>query len=236
MSLSVSTKPNHTPELRAQIDDWVASLSSSFLSCIVENDDSRVVSSTNRASGVEKRQQEYATGRRCAESLLKKLGNGEQVWTNPDRSPKWPKGFAGSISHSPNWVWAAVGKSWEVLSIGIDTESVATKQTREQIQFEIATPREMEVCQSIQLSTEQIFTVAFSAKEAFFKCCYPLFGEYFGFEHASIESATNSQLEIKTLPSHPCLDSMPTSLNVHYIATESDVFTITWMEPTLNGH
>lgn len=178
----------------------------------------------------QKRQSEFTAGRRCAEMLLKRMGSPEQVWVNPDRSPEWPAGFVGSISHSSSWTWAAVGRNAEVQSIGIDTERVVDRETREQISQDIASESEWNIVNAIDLSPEQIFTLVFSAKEAFYKCCYPLTRQYFGFEHAIVESASPNRLRIAIAESNPGRGQLPAALDVHFLVLGSDIFTATWME------
>jgi len=178
----------------------------------------------------QKRQNEFATGRRCAEALLKRMGNSEQVWVNPDRSPEWPAGFVGSISHSNSWTWATIGRNTDVKSIGIDTEKVVSRETQQQVSSDIASDSEWIVANDIGLSAEQIFTLVFSAKEAFYKCCYPLTKQYFGFEQAFVESVSKNSLQITMTDSNPNFGDLPTSLEVHFLAISSDIFTATWLE------
>lgn len=229
MTLTVESSKNL--EQRDQIADWVESLRAPFLSRIESNDDFGQFGDTARECAIEKRCREFSQGRRCAESLLKRMGNGEQVWKNPDRSPAWPIGFAGSISHSENWTWTSVGRKAKVGSIGIDTEGVVSRETLKQVSQEIAADSEWKLFNQFDLSQEQIFSIVFSAKEAFFKCCYPIVKQYFGFEHATVIEASSNQLRIQTHAAHPALTEMPSILTVHFLATPHDVFTITWMEP-----
>jgi enterobactin synthetase component D len=191
---------------------------------------SESTSSVNVEVARQKRQIEFASGRRSAESLLKRLGNSQQVWVNPDRSPDWPNGFTGSISHSNSWTWVAVGRKTQLKSIGIDTETVVSTETRSQIQQDIATPNEWEVAESTGLTANQIFSLVFSAKEAFYKCWYPLTEEYFGFEHALVDAATPSSLVIRMTETNPNFHCGPETFEVHFFATDDDVFTMTWME------
>ncbi len=73
------------------------------------------------------RLRELATGRDYAKQALAALGyNGVQLPIGADRSPVWPSGIVGSITHanSPNKTHcaAAVGYLAEINSIGIDVE------------------------------------------------------------------------------------------------------------------
>lgn len=228
----LTAEPITKQDQQANIDGWVASLNAPLLSRLMPvRDDQEASGPADSTSAKAKRQLEFANGRRCAESLLKRLGNTNQVWTNDDRSPAWPLGYTGSISHSRNWTWAAVTQKSRLNSVGIDTEPVIDTQTREEIIFEVATPAEWKACQETALTDDQLFSLIFSAKEAFYKCCYPIVQQYFGFEHAVAEIIDEGKIKIRTHQSHPCFGQMPQSLEVHYRFTPENVFTITWMEP-----
>ena len=177
-----------------------------------------------------RRQREFAEGRACARTLLDRFGNWEEVGVAEDRSPIWPHGFTGSISHSNSWVWTAVAESDNAASLGIDTEVIVTRKTRNLLYDDIVTEQERMIIQSLGLSAELTFTLAFSAKEAFFKCWYPITKEFFGFRQAAIQSCDENKVRIVSLVSNPNFKLTPNWLDVHYLATDNDVFTATWME------
>jgi 4'-phosphopantetheinyl transferase EntD len=176
-----------------------------------------------------KRVREFEAGRLCAFAALATLGCDENVGVNPDRSPKWPDRFVGSISHSENWIWAGVASSDDVRSIGVDTEAIVSKETRNQIQQEIATPDEWSIAAAAGLTQEETFSLVFSAKEACYKCWYPLRREYFGFDQAVIEMASDDRLRIRLLESNPNYGHGPDCLDVFYFVDHENVFTATWM-------
>ena len=227
----LTEKPKTIQSEQATAEAWIASLRAPICSRIMPvPTNSDIQESRDTSSAKAKRQLEFEAGRRCAESLLKRLGNSEQVWTNEDRSPVWPVGFTGSISHSENWTWSAVAKLSQIISVGIDTEPVVPTETRQQIAHEVGTPAEWDLCQQSGLTPDEIFSVVFSAKETFYKCCYPIVQQYFGFEHAVVERIEADRIQIRTHSSHPCFDEMPESLFVYYHVTPENVFTITTME------
>ena len=115
-----------------------------------------------------KRQREFAAGRSCAAVLLNRWNVVEEVGVAKDRSPIWPDGFVGSISHTDRWVWAAVAKSEDRPAIGIDTEIVVSPETCDMLDSDIVTESERLVIESLGLSPQVAFTLAFSAKEAFY--------------------------------------------------------------------
>jgi 4'-phosphopantetheinyl transferase EntD len=74
---------------------------------------------------------EFAQGRQHARQALEQFGvKGASIPMSADRSPVWPQGFAGSISHVPanvqrgqqGWVIAAVARSKHCAGLGIDLE------------------------------------------------------------------------------------------------------------------
>ena len=177
-----------------------------------------------------KREQEFLLGRECAESQLHAWGEYSAVEVNEDRSPAWPQGFVGSISHSDKWVWASVARDVDLRSIGIDTEIVADAKTENQLRTEIATEKEWKTAAKTGLNPRQQFSVVFSAKEAFYKCWYPINPRYFDFADAIVTSASRKRLTIKTARSNPNFGTQPKELNIYFFVNKNEVFTITWME------
>ena len=75
------------------------------------------------ANAVEVRRREFATARHCARAALKELGVPPvPIGRRQDRSPIWPPGIAGSITHCEGYRAAAVARSAEWEGIGIDAE------------------------------------------------------------------------------------------------------------------
>ena len=144
-----------------------------------------------------------------------------------DRSPIWPDGFTGSISHSKNWVWASVAKSDQVLSLGIDTEAIVDAATRSQTWEQVATIDELRTLEALDLDPKVEFTVLFSAKEAFYKCWYPITKQYLDFKDVIVESCEPEQLTIR--PKTKNLNSEIDDLTVQYFVDAQDVYTVTWM-------
>ena len=177
-----------------------------------------------------KRQREFAAGRSCAAVLLNRWDVAEEVGVAQDRSPIWPDGFAGSISHSDRWVWVAVAKSEDRRAIGIDTEIVRSPETCDMLANDIVTESERLAIKPLGLSPQVAFTLAFSAKEAFYKCWYPITKSFFEFKQVAIQSCTADTIRIISLDSNPNFKIAPAWLDVHYLATDSDVFTATWMK------
>lgn len=179
-----------------------------------------------------KRQFEFAVGRECAHDALRMLGESEIVGISHDRSPKWPTNFAGSISHSDVRAWAAAIRQDELLSIGIDTETMVTPHSRTQLADEIATNAEWKIALAADHDPETAFTLVFSAKESYYKCWAPVTGEFFGFHDATIESMDFEKVTLLTASRNPNFGQRPKTLDVYYLVDGDSVFTATWIRVT----
>lgn len=139
---------------------------------------------------VEKRRQEFAAGRVSASRAMASLGvPARPVGMASDRSPIWPDGIVGSISHSGTVAMAAVAcRSSGIVAIGLDIEENLPLEAE---LFE-------EICANDELRWLKIHAPAergmlakaiFCAKEAAYKCQYPLSRRMFGFQtlHVSLD-------------------------------------------------
>lgn len=175
------------------------------------------------------RESEFKAGRFCAQQALSTWGQDDPVGQADDRSPVWPKGFSGSISHSKNWVWSSAAKSNQILSIGVDTEAIVDAATRSQTWEQVAAIDELRTLEALDLDPATEFTVLFSAKEAFYKCWYPVAKQFFYFKDAFVESCLPGQLTIRPTTGNPISKLTPKQLTVQYFVDSSDVFTVCWM-------
>ena len=182
-----------------------------------------------------KRENEFKLGRVVAEYQLAKLGHENStgsIGVNDDRSPNWPAGYTGSISHSNQWLWVSVCYSRSIGSVGIDTEIIVPDLTRRQIQDEIAREDEWRIADQIGLDSKTTFTLVFSAKEAFYKCLYPLDQNYFGFKDAEVTAVSDQHIRIRKIQNETTNTlQLPTELDVIFHVQGNNVFTATWVRP-----
>ncbi|WAT01752.1 4'-phosphopantetheinyl transferase family protein [Rouxiella chamberiensis] len=135
---------------------------------------------------VAKRKAEYLAGRFCCARALAPFSITQEVTKNSDRSPCWPRGMSGTISHGDNQAVALVTRQPGV-SPGIDIESFNPAVLRE-IADSIVTPAEAALLASLPIDTDVALLLAFSAKESLFKALYPSVQVFFGFDYARVES------------------------------------------------
>ena len=157
---------------------------------------------------VVKRQAEYLAGRYAAKLALAALGvENTTVPTGIDRAPSWPIAINGSISHTHNTAYAAVGTTTDFDYIGIDFEEFISPSTSKDIASTIINPNEQIRLASYNFTFEIMLTLVFSAKESLFKALYQQVNEYFDFSAAEIVSITEKDNQfIIQLTRYLCVD------------------------------
>jgi len=133
-----------------------------------------------------KRASEFAAGRLCARRVLEQLGRpGWDLLVNQDRTAIWPGNIVGSISHTMGFCGAIAGERHLFGAIGFDVE-VASRVSSDlygqfctagELKFLTALPRPIANLQA---------TLLFSAKEAFYKCQYPVTRQWLDFEDIAV--------------------------------------------------
>jgi 4'-phosphopantetheinyl transferase EntD len=135
------------------------------------------------ARAVEKRRREFTAGRTCARRALERLGwPGFAIVAGPRREPVWPSGVAGSITHCRGYCAAAVARTSEVRSVGIDAELRVTLS--DGVEEMICT--EAERRHVATLPGDHWPTLLFSAKESIYKAWYPLARRWLDYRDAEL--------------------------------------------------
>jgi 4'-phosphopantetheinyl transferase EntD len=144
------------------------------------------------ANAVEKRRLEFATGRDCARKALAKLGGPRcSILAAPDRSPIWPPGFAGSISHTDGACGAVAVQSSERKGIGLDIEN--TTPLSDEVRPLVCSDADRAHFSTLpKLNMAGWDKIAFCGKEAFHKCQHPLTQRVVDFRKLSIRFSGGS--------------------------------------------
>src|SRR5882762_2669728 len=161
---------------------------------------------TTRDERFRLRQSIFDMGRACAAELLADLGSGEtSVGMAADRSPVWPQGYVGSITHTDDLLGVAVARRTDFRSIGIDAEAIIQPGTTAEIDELCMSERERSMRDSVEIDHQTFSSLCFSAKESFFKCLYPLTGVWFDFQDAEIAclDADRQRLQMRLLRDLP---------------------------------
>jgi enterobactin synthetase component D len=120
-----------------------------------------------------------------------------------DNSPQWPPGLCGSISHKDGHVAVCTTSTNEFHSIGIDVEHA--RKDISHLKEKICTAHDLKmidnICNETNLETGPLVALVFSAKEALFKCHFPLGKTMFWFHDAEVSyiDIDGGEIEIKVL-------------------------------------
>ncbi len=130
---------------------------------------------------IPKRRREFAAGRWCARQALARLGLPDvPLPPAPDRAPRWPAGIVGSITHSDTLCIVAVARQDHVHALGVDTEPWAPLDA--ELWPLVCTPTELGwLMRQPPRLRGYLARALFSAKEATYKCQYPLTGAMLDF-------------------------------------------------------
>ncbi len=137
----------------------------------------------------------HAATLRLTAQLLEAQGAGDTVvLRGSDRAPLWPRGFIGSITHTDRFAAVAVMPESTARSVGIDAECELGVDQQILVRRYCVVEGEMDVLvrAAPSLSETQLLTLCFSAKEAAFKCLYPLVKRYFDFSCVRIVAIDES--------------------------------------------
>jgi 4'-phosphopantetheinyl transferase EntD len=139
------------------------------------------------ARATEKRRREFTTGRECARGALAALGVAAAPILRGYRgAPLWPDGIVGSITHCAGYCAAAVARTQDLLTIGLDAEPNAALPGG--VLELISLPAERARLRELAVAAPGIGwdRLLFCAKEAVYKAWFPLTGRWLGFADADI--------------------------------------------------
>lgn len=133
-----------------------------------------------------RRRIEFAAGRRAARSALEEIGVAPgAVPRGPGGSPSWPEGVTGSISHAQDVAAAVTVSTGSARSVGLDIE--LSQSLDEDLWGEICTPGELASIRALPATERGSEALrVFGAKEAGYKCQYPLTGNILEMSAASV--------------------------------------------------
>jgi 4'-phosphopantetheinyl transferase EntD len=137
---------------------------------------------------IPKRVREFAAGRLCARRALAEFGIVDvAIEVADDRQPIWPDSMVGSITHTAGFCAAVVAERRMVGALGLDSEVVG--DVNAEIWPRIGVAAETAWLQTLPASQRPAaMTLIFSAKEAFYKCQYPLARERLDFQDVRVEA------------------------------------------------
>lgn len=131
------------------------------------------------------RRREYAAGRAAARAALRQIGlEPVSIVSAGDRSPIWPPGVVGSITHCRGFCAAALARAADVLALGIDAEP--HRALPEGVERLICTAAERAWIAGREPDGVEWGLVIFSAKESFYKAWRPLARSWLDYRQAEL--------------------------------------------------
>ena len=139
------------------------------------------------ARAVPKRRREFTAGRLCARAALTQLGvPPAPLLSAADRTPCWPEGIVGSITHCPDYCVSVVGRREHWAGLGVDAESAEPLEPA--LAARICRPAEIAQLEGHSPPAGTNWEkLIFSAKVSTYKCYYPLARTFLGFHDVTIE-------------------------------------------------
>ena len=163
---------------------------------------------------IKKRRDEFSAGRILARRALLQLGiPATTILPHADRSPIWPAGIAGSITHTRSFCAVAIARCDLSPSLGLDVEEDSPLKT--ELTERICTADEVAWIGKQSSSLDErgrLGKLFFSAKEAFYKCQYPLTGRFLEFHDVELSVDLVSQTFTAQVRSE--VDELPSGLQV----------------------
>ena len=134
-----------------------------------------------------KRLAEFASGRECARRAIASLGHFPgPIAIGPSRSPVWPPGIVGSITHTAGCCIAAAAETTYCAALGIDVE--LREAVGSEVSAIVLTDKEITTRHST-LPQSVYRTVLFSIKESVYKCYNPLVNRFLDFKDVEVTLA-----------------------------------------------
>ena len=138
---------------------------------------------------IPKRQRQFRAGRYCAMKAMEALDPrfaAQQVGRAASGAPLWPDGVTGSITHTDDFVSAAVARTTDAIALGIDTERIMSESQARDVGRMVAWPVEVAYARAAGMTRLEALTLVFSAKESMFKTLHPMVGQFFDFRDVRI--------------------------------------------------
>jgi len=162
---------------------------------------------------VPKRQAEFLAGRRAALAALREVGGRvDDLPIGADRAPVWPTGFIGSLSHARDIAIAvALPDASGVRGIGIDVERIVLPEHMASIRSVAIDDDENAVLAALAATHgwPYALTLAFSAKESFYKATAATVGHFFDFAALRIVGCDAASATMETRVAVTLAPSLP---------------------------
>lgn len=157
---------------------------------------------------VKKRRAEYLASRYSVQQALASWGIPSFLLGNaPDRTPVWPQGINGSLSHTHQQVTALLTRRQDRL-LGVDCERIMTGQVASETHSMLITAEEKSLLQQCSVPFATALTVVFSLKESLYKAIYPQVQQFMDFHAAEVIACSADLQQIRLRLTQACSRKM----------------------------
>ncbi|MGB3763604.1 MAG: 4'-phosphopantetheinyl transferase superfamily protein [Ornithinimicrobium sp.] len=172
-----------------------------------------------------RRAAEFRAGRACAHAALRGLGVSGAVTRRPDRSPHWPPGTIGSISHCAHLAVAAASTDRGLLGLGVDVEEeLHISADLDPLLFTSQERRLVRTAQHFPLAA-----ILVSAKESAFKAWYPITGTQLEFTDVEITPDIPSRGFLADMLKPSQTGHQPARVRGRFARHAGHIFTTAWV-------
>lgn len=139
------------------------------------------------AMAAPERRREFATSRACARAALARLGvQPAPIVPGKRGAPQWPSNVVGSITHCAGYRAAAVARTSEVITLGMDAEPNLPLPGDALDMIALAGERALLAELSTAMPGPCWDRLLFSAKECVYKAWFPVTQRRLAFAHVAI--------------------------------------------------
>ncbi|MDJ0849619.1 MAG: 4'-phosphopantetheinyl transferase superfamily protein [Myxococcota bacterium] len=186
------------------------------------------------AGAAERRRRQFAAGRACAREALARLGAPPApLLRQADRSPRWPEGVVGSISHCDGRCAAAVAWEADFAGLGLDVERRGRATDR--LLPRVATPRERARLEAAEAGNE-LLTLLFSAKESVYKCLSRHLLGTLRWHDVEVEFGPGARIAVQLLRAPAALGGLPARLEGGFSLGAETLATAVFLPARAVGH
>ena len=173
------------------------------------------------ASAVDKRRREFTAGRCAARKAMQTLGIPPCViMRGANGEPLWPEGIVGSLSHSESLCFALCAKKEKIRAAGIDTERIGRMERN---LWRIVFSEDDQGAIEAMPDKAMAATVAFSAKEAFFKAQYSISNRMLEFKSMRVNFESPGEITIYRDSNDMSFAAVPQANQLRYLAIDDHV-------------
>ena len=179
------------------------------------------------ARAVDKRRYELAAGRDAARAALRLLGAPAIAIGRGRRGePLWPEGVVGTITHTDTLCVAAVADAGAMRGLGLDAEP---DEPLDRELWSLITTREEHVALQDDPRPGERARRTFCAKEAAYKCQYPLSGTFLEFEDVVIRHDADVRFDAVFQRSAPPF-AAGTTIHGRFVRAGAHVIAGAWID------